>query len=80
VVAALPRRARGSSRRFNCIGRRAWLQGRDVNATLAEYGLRPHIHGVDRPKITESIYAKNYSKSKYIISLRGKVIVILVIF
>jgi hypothetical protein len=69
-----------TARCFNRIGRQAWWQGRDVDATLAEYSLRTRIHGADRPKITESIYAKNYSESKYIISLRGKVIVILVIF
>jgi hypothetical protein len=69
-----------SAGRFNRIGRHAWWKGRDDDVTLAEYGLRPRIHGVERPKITESIYPKNYSESKYIISLRGKVIVILVIF
>jgi hypothetical protein len=47
-----------SAGRLNRIGRWAWWQGHDIDATLAEYGLRPRIHGVDRPKITDSIYAK----------------------
>jgi hypothetical protein len=36
-----------SAGRFNRIVRRAWWQGRDVDATLAEYGYRLRIHDVD---------------------------------
>jgi hypothetical protein len=35
--------------RFNRTGRRSWWYRRDVEGTLAAYGYRPRIHGVDPP-------------------------------
>jgi hypothetical protein len=47
----LARLAGSDASRFNRVGRRDWWQGRDVDTTLAEYGFKPRIHGVDPTRV-----------------------------
>jgi hypothetical protein len=47
----LTRSAGRDAGHFNRVGRRAWWQGRDVDARLVEYGYHLCIYGVDPPRV-----------------------------